>query len=190
MAENEIKDNTSEQLWKLIVAGFPRAIIDHEYKSKPEEFTYQIAYKISETLTAIPDLSKTYFCYQLRSLAIEYIKLLSDGNRMKQFVLLCKGSQGYFCRVPESCIEIIEKELGPVDYNRPKRKFVLAFMKIFNEMAENSMMLNDIDEELAALAIALRVTIIGEDKNYNPFDKDVKYVLSNVLDMHDKEIYI
>eukprot|EP00826_Nyctotherus_ovalis_P052491 TRINITY_DN6654_c0_g2_i1.p1 TRINITY_DN6654_c0_g2~~TRINITY_DN6654_c0_g2_i1.p1 ORF type:complete len:110 (+),score=22.68 TRINITY_DN6654_c0_g2_i1:847-1176(+) len=109
---------------------------------------------------------------------------------MQQFVVLCKGSQGYFCRVPESCVKLIEKELGSVDYNHPKRRLVLAFMKIFKEIAENSMMLNDLDEELEALAIALRITIIRDKKSYSPLSKNVKYVLSNVLDMHDKEIYV
>jgi len=185
---NKVTDKYKEQLWKCAVIGFPRAIIGHEYSYTQEEPTSDTVQKLNDLYASEPPPGKEFFSFQLRIVAIEYIKKLAHLNRLEEFIELCKGGKGYFCRVPKDCIKIIEKKLE--DYNRPTQRVVLAFMRVFREIMENCMLINDVEEKLSALAIALRINITFRDHTYKSSMKGVNFALKNTLDFHKEEINV
>jgi len=184
LGENSLSKELEEQLWELALNGFPRALINCRYDSKEGECMYDSLIKLKDTFIEIRNMPGAEFNSLLIKIAIKYIEKLIKDSTLNDFIVLCESNKDYFVRINNDCINIIRKEKT----EEIKGDLIMSFAKIFKQIANNSMQINNLKDSMIALAIALRISIKVGEKMYRA--ETPKYVVYDNLNYHNEVLEI
>ena len=190
LGDNSISVDIREQIWDLTVDGFPYAIIDAENSFEKIYYTADKLNQIKSSklnIDYLPGTMNENFIFA--KIAIKYVPLISANTC--RFTNECRSGKGYFARINNDIIQIVENEIPYIGLSTKDFSFlfVLGFTKILKILSENPMALNNIENSFEALTIPLRINLNINGNEYK-VNNDIKCVIDSRLNMQDETIYI